>query len=85
MTFKWHLKSHLKSEFRKTLERFRFKNESFRRETGCGHINPPDREIRQTPSLGDVSSSYFPEVFLVLRAHLLPLIGHSLAATATQY
>ena len=84
MTFKWYLKSHLKTEFRKTLARFHFKNGSFRQEIGCGHINLPDREIRQTPSLGDVSSSYFPEVFLVLRAHLLPLIGHSLAAKATQ-
>ena len=53
--------------------------------SGCGHSDPPDRDIRQTPLLNDVSSSYFPIMFLALCAHLLQLIGHSPAATATKY
>ena len=53
--------------------------------SGCGHSNPPDRDIRQTPLLNDVSSSYFSTMFLALCAHLLQLIGHSPAATATKY
>jgi hypothetical protein len=62
-----------------------FLNGHLKVNAGCGHSDPPDRDIRQTPLLNDVSSSYFPIMFLALCAHLLQLIGHSPAATATKY